>query len=280
MPEEKEVEKDTKDPKETKETPESNAYVDERVDEFLGTEPGKEVEDKAKKIEEEPKAPPTEEEPPLEEPKETPPEVDVTALKEEVTKEVTEGIAQRLIGERKPEEELSPWEKEGRNPKDYDEIANYVADLTQKRIAEQQAEVRKEEEEERARQTEYQQKTNEEWNTYWNEQLEDLRAQDKLPKVVKADDEKDAGRVAERGIFNQMFQLNIKRNAEGKVPITNIKEFYYEHYKNPTDQPPGADAPVSGGRKSIDEGKNKEEYTYEEIHHARDFESLIGSKGS
>ena len=265
-----------KTPKE-KETPEKNAYVDERIEDFLSEEPKETPKDKPEdKPEAPPEAPEAPEEPPLEEPKETP-EVDVTALKEEVTKEVTEGIAQRLIGERKPEEELSPWEKEGRNPKDYDEIANYVADLTQKRIAEQQAEVRKEEEEERARQTEYQQKTNEEWNTYWNEQLEDLRAQDKLPKVVKADDEKDAGRVAERGIFNQMFQLNIKRNAEGKVPITNIKEFYYEHYKNPTDQPPGADAPISGGRKSVDEGKNKEEYTYEEINSARNFEDLLGS---
>ena len=275
---EKELEKDKKDPKETTETPESKAYVDERVDDFLGKEPETDVEDKAKEIEEKPTAPPTEEEPPLEEPKETPPEIDTAALKEAVRKEVTEDIAKRLVGERKPEEELSPWEKEGRNPKDYNEIADYVADLTQKRLTAQQAETKKEQEAQAIQQKEQQQKTTDEWNTYWDGQLDDLRTQGKLPRVGDKENKDDVGVVAQREIFSQMFQLNVQRNNEGLAPITNIKEFFYEHYKNPTDQPPGADAPVSGGKTSVDEGKNKDEYSYEDIHHARDFESLIGSK--
>jgi len=285
------VEETPKDPKE-KETPEKNAYVDERVDEFLGEDPSKvevvedkedtpdKPEDKPEAPEDTPEATPEAPEAP-EAPKEpeTPeePKVDVTALKEEVTKEVTEGIANRLIGERKPEEDVPPWEKEGRNPKDYNEIANYVADLTQKRITDQQAEVQKQQQEDKAKQVEVQQKSNEEWNTYWNGQLDELRTEDKLPKIANAKDEKDAGKVAERGIFNQMFQHNIGRNSEGKPPITNIHEFFHRYYKNPTDQPPGADAPVSGGKKSVDEGKNKEEYTYEEINSARNFEDLLGT---
>src|SRR3989304_2019544 len=67
------------------------------------------------------------------EPKEEPqePEVDISAIEAEVTKKVSERIIKTLTGGSEEEikgalGEQSPWAKEGRNPKDYDEIAQWA----------------------------------------------------------------------------------------------------------------------------------------------------------
>jgi len=62
-----------------------------------------------------------------------------------------------------------------------------------------------------------------------------------------------------------MTDVNEKRAKEGKPVIYSIKEIFYEHYKKPTREVPGADAPVFGksGHTSPDKSG---EIDYREIH--------------
>ena len=189
------------------------------------------------------------------EPKEEPqePEVDISAIEAEVTKKVSERIIKTLTGGSEEEikgalGEQSPWAKEGRNPKDYDEIAQWATELALKKqeaVKAQETEDAKEKEKEAAK---LQTERAEAFNKYWDTQLNELYEGGKLPKIKNAEDENDLGVKARKALFSKMIEVNEQRTKEGKEPIYSLKEIYYEH---PINEEPGMEAPVSAGRGAV-----------------------------
>ncbi len=237
---------------------------------------------------------------PVEEPQETPqeepqedpvepeqPQVDIEAEREkaraDALKEVTDKIVASLKGpeaqEGDPvdEELVSPWDKEGRNPKSYAEIAEWSADLLQiknERAAKEQAQ---REAEEREAQTKAEEEARERANSYIDNQLSELESSGKLPKILTKEpaatpeSETDPGRRARRHLFETWARVNQERTSKGLPPVTSVKEIYYEHYQ--PDVVPGADAPISGaGSPASDAGNTS--FAYEEIQNAS-FDDLL-----
>lgn len=225
-----------------------------------------------KSMEEIVKETPKEEEPVKEEPvKEEDPkdeevELDTTQIEETVTKSVTEKMIKALTGGTEVEATIetgnvSPWAKEGRNPRDYDEIAEWSVELVEKKNEAKRLEQERINEEVKAQQVEYSQKRADFYNNQWNEHLEDLTEAGKLPKVVDPNNEEDEGVIARKELFKAMLEVNNDRVAKGKEATYSLKEIYYEHYTPKSKQPAGADAPVSAGRSSAP-AANDEEYPY------------------
>ena len=186
------------------------------------------------------------------EPKEEP-EVDISAIEAEVTKKVSDKIIKSLTGGSEAEiegalGEQSPWAKEGRNPKDYDEIAQWATDLALKRQEAQKAEETEKAKEQEKEATKLQTERAEAFNKYWDTQLNELYESGKLPKIENAKDENDLGVKARKAMFSKMIEVNEQRTKEGKEPIYSLKEIYYEH---PINEEPGMSAPVSAGRGAV-----------------------------
>jgi hypothetical protein len=210
-------------------------------------------------------------------------EVDVEKITETATKRAEERVAQRLLDalgvtkEEKTQAEweglIPPWEKEGRNPKSYKEVAEFSAQLAEWKL--EQTQKAKEEEEEQAK--EQQKQTNEQWNKYWDDQLDELVASGKLPKVEDSKDPNDPGVVARKVLFQSMFDISQERLQQGKPAVTSLKEIFYEHYKDPNAQPAGYDAPISLGKRAVSTGE-KADYSYNDIHGSSYSEIIAGKK--
>ena len=194
-----------------------------------------------KKVEEEIK------EPPVEEKKEVEVEFDPAKWKEEITEETAKKIIEAQTKQPEPVKEedkelMSPWAKENRTPKDYEEVADWgveKAKILGKRDADAQVKVQ---EEQTKKQEEYNKQQVEQFNKYTDEQLEDLMTQGKIPR----NDEE-----ARKALFQTMLEVNQERVKENKSPIYSIKEIFYEHYKPVNTQPAGADAPISAGKGNV-----------------------------
>jgi hypothetical protein len=240
------------------------------IADFLG-EDAPEEEPKEETPEEEPKeeekeTPPTEEKPKEESAPD--PEKIAQDVKKEYADKILNAIGITPEEEKRAEEEglVAPWVKEGRTPKSYEEVAEWGAEVAEYKRSQKEAEVQKEQEAQKKTLEE----TNKKWNEYWDSQLSDLRSQGKLPKIENADDPNDAGRIAQRGLFEEMYRLN---QRQGVHPVTSLKEVYYEHYQpKKQNQPPGADAPISGGTKVI-EAPQGGEFSYNDIQ-GKDFYQL------
>lgn len=181
-------------------------------------------------------------------------------LREEVSKDVTESIVKSLSQDRKTEEvPQTPWEKENRTPT-WTEALEYVGQQTEKRLEEKQTAKAKEAEDQRTQQLTAEQQNKEQWNGYWNGQLDELSASGKIPKVEKQD-QSDEGIKARQALFTEMVKVNTDRMAKGLSTITSIKEIYYEHYTPPSKQPAGADAPVAGKVRSGSANTDTSTYT-------------------
>jgi hypothetical protein len=234
-----------------------------------------------------------------EEVKEEVPEKDLDEYKEEIKKEAKEeakaetqdqilkaiGITQEEKDTAESEGWQTPWEKRGENkPKDWQEAVEAGADL---------ADFRKEQAERQAAQEEQVAETvreerRQQLNKYWDEQLTELRAQGKIPdfsdtvkeklqkgEVLSDEEREDAGLTAQVDLVKRMNEVAADRRTQGKPPIYNLKEIYYEHYDKSTGERAGADAPVSGGRTSVKPAPTgEEELPYEDLH-KMDFEQII-----
>jgi len=189
-------------------------------------------------------------------PEETPdtPAIDPEQIKADAVKEATDATTKKILDALSPETTSdektdiladAPWKAENRTPS-YDEALEFLANKVEANFeAKQQAKV------EEALQNEEDQKAAEQanldnFNTYTDELLGDLYNSGKLPKIVNAEDENDAGVKARVALFQTMADVNTKRVQENKQPIYSIKEIFYEHYQSPTAQPAGADAPING----------------------------------
>lgn len=204
------------------------------------------------------------------------PEVEVSpediavSVKNEFTQKILDAIG---VSPKEAEDQdlMPPWEKEQRNPKNYGEIAEWSSQLAEKRL-----DLRRQEEQDRANEeadkTEQNTKSyNSALNSAWDEQLGEMRESGLIPQVDEAiaaklgsgkklneEERSDPGLSAQRRLFELMYKVSIDRQKEGKKPVTSLKEVYYEHFNKDTDQPVGADAPVSGGEKVVTVGRSNE----------------------
>src|SRR3990167_6248738 len=215
---------------------------------------------------EEPKAPETSETPVVTETPITPevkePEVDIKAIEEQVTKSVSERIVKSLLGGSEEEVttatgEQSPWAKEGRNPRDYDEIAEWSAQLMEKKQTEAKAQEQTETTEREAAQVAAQAERATSFNKYWDTQLNELFEGGRIPPITDVKNENDPGVVARKDLFTKMIEVNEQRVKDGKEPIYSLKEIFYEHYSN---EEPGMSAPVSAGRGTVPAEGEQYEY--------------------
>lgn len=172
----------------------------------------------------------------------------------------------------KEDEELIPiFKREGRNPKDYEEIvneSNRIAELKVKKMLEERDRqaLAKSEEEAKAREAELakSKQFEEDFNKMIDEEVAELYQNDKLPKVVNAEDPNDPGVKAKFELFKTMREVNEKRVKAGQTPITSVSRIFNNYYK-PKDQPAGSDAPISDGRGSAHTEDKELGYTYADL---------------
>ncbi len=191
----------------------------------------------------------------------------------ESVKEELKRTKEEELREAKEKDELIPvWEKEGRTPKDYGEIASET-----RRIAklEFKREMRAEQEATRAEQA----KKDAEATTQASQQVEAINSKigKDLEKLYEGGylvrpqsaDPSDPGEKEKMALFQFGIKLNEDLKKEGKPPIDSISDIYFYHYKKakatPPAQPAGADAPVSGARPAAKSNETKG-YEYAKDH--------------
>jgi hypothetical protein len=89
--------------------------------------------------------------------------------------------------------------------------------------------------------------------------LNDLYANNKLPKIKDPKDENDPGNKEFKNLFETAQKVNADRMAKGLPPIRSIKLIYYEHYK-PLAKPAGHDAPVMGNESPLSKEAPEDKY--------------------
>lgn len=243
---------------------------DEKTSDFLGEEVkdnkvvAPEEEAKKEKVEEPAK--------PVEKEIEIDPEAMKKDIADKVSKETIEKITKALTGEEKTTEaqkdKYQEWAEKfyaekGRNPTWF-ELIPFIKDELKADMKNEEEMTRKQREEYRARVEADNNKRTEAFNKYVDQQLEDLYKNNKLPRIVNKDDDRDPGVVARKALFQTMLEVNQERVKNNLDPIYSVKEIYYEYYKAPNRQPAGADAPISIGRGNaqVDSG---EDYSYADI---------------
>jgi hypothetical protein len=216
------------------------------------------------------------------------PEIDLeketTKIKQDIVKKLSESFGLTEEEQVQAEEEgvEAPWVKEKRTPKSYEEVAEFASDLAefkrQKAI--------KEQEKKKQIELDNQRKQNESINQLWDLQLGEMRESGLIPKIdekvaekmkkgeaLSQEDLEDPGIKVQRELFDTMAQLAQERRAQKKPVVTNLKEVYYEHYRNKeAKQPAGADAPVSGARPSVTPKEG--DFTYADINNKSYYDIL------
>ena len=194
---------------------------------------------------------------------------------EEAQKAVLDKIAAGLGLTKEEKEEarkelVPPWEQRGENkPKSWKEHAEYSADLAEWKRQQTEAEIAKAQEEQEKEAKE----TNKKWNDFWDSELKELTESGKIPEVKDPENPNDPGKQARIKLFAKMQQLGLERQAKGLPPITSVKLIFYEHYQD--EEPAGADAPVSFGKKNVSSDGDGSDYSYEDIH-GKSFDQLKG----
>lgn len=161
-------------------------------------------------------------------------------------------------------------EKGNAVPKSYEELAEESARvaeekaLTRLRAEQDEKDVKaKQEQEQQAQQTEQQKQAQkaaeDQLQAELDADLNDLYANNKLPKVVDPKDENDPGNKEFRNLFETAQKVNADRMAKGLAPIRSIKLIYYEHYK-PLEKPAGSAAPVFGAEPVLNNQPSEDKY--------------------
>lgn len=263
---------------------------DEKTSEFLGEEvkDGKVVEQPEEEIEKEEDKEPDKEEEIVEEKIDT--EQLKAELKEEVTKEVSENTVNKITKALTGNEDTTSEQKDkylaysekflkekGRNPTWF-ELVPFIRDEVKSELKAEQEEIVKKQEEEKKLTEETQKQRMEALNKYIDEQLDDLYKNKRLPEIKDKDNKDDEGIVARKALFQTMLEVNQERVKQKKEPIYSIKEIYYEHYKKPSKDVAGGDAPVSPGRGSASTTESPEDYSYQDIHKTKSFTDFFMKK--
>lgn len=271
------MDQNTEKPAQPNEFQEAQAIVDQQVKDYLGESPAPEpnpVEKLAAEKKSKAEEPAKETTPAKEEPT-TPaaPVLNPKELEENISQKVTANIVRELTGKTEQQMvEQSPWAKEKRNPKSYEEIVEWtksqVMQDLQKQVAayqQQQEEVKKMEEEKVASQKQYEQQMEKEYNTMWDNQIKSL--QDKNPTLKSKE--------GLRNFWEQLKTHNEALDAQGLPVTANLAEFYALHYQPFTVQPAGADAPITGANANTPAMSQGEDYDYHSIHSAKSMWDLL-----
>lgn len=217
----------------------------------------------------------------VETPKEEPKAIDEDELTEKISKAVSDKVLKQMTGEDEKkkgdadQELVSPWTKEGRNPKDYDEIADWAMtknEILSTRKAEESERQRQEQETQQKQVQEEQDKTQKQiqeeqakaFNQVIDDELDELYTNNKLPRIKNKDDAKDPGVIARKHLFQTMLDINNQRKEEGKPAIMSVSRIFHTYYKPPTTQPAGADAPISLGQ-GMAEAADPEDFSYADL---------------
>lgn len=248
-------------------------------------------EDEVEKKEEETPTPP--EEPKTPEPEVKPeekeePKEDVSKIAREAAEKATEDL-KREIDEikgqnltKKQEEEAieeakTRWTKEGRNPKDYDEIVVEAEERAFNRMQKFIEERERKKEEELANKTkqeqEAQQQAEEQHKTVLEQtqaslarELQELEEGGYIPKVSDPNDENDEGNRVRKALFIKGVEVNNERIKKGLPPENSIAKVFFMHFKGVSNQPAGADAPISGNKPTAVPKESEKPYIYARDH--------------
>lgn len=194
------------------------------------------------------------------------------AAKDSVKEELTR-TKEESAREAKEKDEMIPlWEKEGRAPKDYDEIAKEnrritKLELKQELKAEQEAtkQAKELELQSTAKQSE---EALEAANSRIGRDMRDLYEGGYLPAIKTPGDANDPGEKAKQALFQLGVEHNIKLKEAGKDPEPSIAKIFFMNkdkiIAKPV-QPAGADAPVSGSRPAVIK-QESEGYEYAKDH--------------
>lgn len=125
----------------------------------------------------------------------------------------------------------------------------------EKEKQQEQERIQKAEEDRKAQQKSFEDQLQKELD----DDLKELYAANKLPKVKDPNDPNDIGNKEFKNLFETAQKVNAERMAKGEPPIRSIKLIFYEHYK-PLGQLPGHDAPVLGGESTISHELPEDKY--------------------
>lgn len=231
---------------------------------------------------------PKEEKPPVVEEKVVEEKVDVKEVAREAAKEATEQLKKEIDEikgqnlSKKDEKEAieeakTKWTKEGRNPKDYDEIVeeaeNRAFNRMQKFIEERETKKAEEEaqrtkeEKEAAQKAEEQNKTAQERaQENLSNEIKELEEGGYIPKVTDENNPDDEGVVTRKALFQKGLEINNDRIAKGLPPESSIAKIFFMHFKGVNKQPAGADAPISGNKPSAVPKTSEKPYIYARDH--------------
>jgi hypothetical protein len=183
-------------------------------------------------------------------------EFDPEQLKKEAVDQAKSEMADLLKGDTKAEtkENVSHYQefqeeflkKNNRQPTWF-EVAEDMEQQAVLKLETKQAEKVKAQEEEKTKAKEVETQNNEATNKYVKDTLDELYTTDKLPKIQNKDDTDDYGLKVQNALLKTVVDINTKRIEEGQTPKT-IKEIFYEDFKAPRREVPGADAPTNMGR--------------------------------
>lgn len=198
----------------------------------------------------------------------------------ELKKEIDEIKGQNLSQkeeEKAIEEAKTTWAKEGRNPKDYDEIVAEAEERAfrkatkwfeeQEKKKAEEASKKTQEEQEKTKQQEDERKTVlEKTEQNLAQEIKELEEGGYIPKVVNENDENDEGLKVRRALFQKGIEINNERIAKNLPAENSIAKVFFMHFKGATSQPAGADAPVSGNRPTATSNGNEKPYIYARDH--------------
>lgn len=252
----------------------------------------------AAKPKEEVKEEPKKEEKKIEEPKVNPDEITKKAVDEakkqaeEVSRRAFKDEMQKILDKDKEvidkqkdaDDLISVWDREKRLPKDYKEVVQEtlrISEAKYKQLERERSEKQRVEKDELKKQEDIK-KTNEkinyqtrldEINNKVKSELNELYEMKHLSRPPETYDEKDETQKKTDDLIKFGIDLNVKRQKENLPPIDSIAKIYFMHYKPfkdaegapKTDQPAGADAPISGASSPKTESTTKG-YVYARDH--------------
>jgi len=269
----------------------ATAENNEAIKEFLGDDPVTEEkkpsepqppEEEPQPVEEKVKVEEKKEEIPLEEAIE-----DVkTKAREEYKEEVLKalGVSETTKKEAEDAGFKFAWEERGEDKpatwREQSEETNRLYEFNR-------AEAEKVETQKRAEESKVQEADTLAVNQEWDRQTEYLRESGIIPGVapeIKAkqdagkrlttEDKKDPGLKAIAEIWDKMAEIATEREEKGLKPIGDMVHVYNRYILPNKKKPAGANAPVSGGKKSVSQGTD-DEMSYNELHAAKDFSALM-----
>lgn len=208
-----------------------------------------------------------------------------SAVSEATTKvreETTKDIVTRLTGEgdKQDDQNVPPWEKEGRKPKGWSEVVDYATKSALNQFESKQ-EAQKKAQETANRERELQQaQTLEQYNKVWDRQITSLEKDGHIPSIDKDIKAKlDKGeKLSDEEKQDPGIQARVKLyDLAEKHGTANLELVYYKYMSTGQADapPPGANVPVQGNRKSVSSPGKGPGFSYEEIHNARDIRDLI-----